>query len=217
MSASPLCRTRSPGFLSGMGPKNVHALFGAPSDAAEPLFGGDGVGDDDDALGVESLAPPLPNPAAAMDGASSERLAQAIAALRGISERLGEELGSTALEIGCLLARRIIEAELTSDPKLRTSFVRAAVRRLGEVQKVTVRLSAADRDGVASLAGEGEVGEALGLSIASVDLVTDTNLSPGDAIVESDTGFVDGRLGTRLEELRRVLATVIHGEDGETS
>ena len=216
MPASSHRRTRTPGFLSAMRPKNIHALFGAPSAAEEPLFGDDAAGDDD-ALGVEALAPPLPSPASPMNGESSERLAQAITELRRVSERLGGELGSTALEIGCLLARRIIEAELKSDTELRTALIRAAVRRLGEVQRVTVRLCATDREAVASLAGEGPVGEALGLPIASVDLVTDTNLSPGDAIVESDTGIVDGRLGTRLEELRRVLAPVMNPKDGETS
>jgi flagellar biosynthesis/type III secretory pathway protein FliH len=194
-----------------MRPKNVHALFGAASDAAAPLFADDGA---DDELGVEALAPPLPNLPVSMSAESSERLAQAIGELRRASERLGTELGSTALEIGCMLARRIIDDELKGDPELRAAMIRAVIRRLGESQKVTVRLAPADRDAVASLAGQGD---GLGLPLASIELVTDINLSPGDAIVESDTGMVDGRLGTRLEELRRVLGPVIKAKDGETS
>jgi flagellar biosynthesis/type III secretory pathway protein FliH len=78
---------------------------------------------------------------------------------------------------------------------------------------VTVKLSPADRDTVVSLAGEGDV---LGLPLANIELIPDMNLSPGDAIVESDTGMVDGRLGTRLEELRRVLGPVMKPKDGES-
>jgi len=47
--------------------------------------------------------------------------------------------------------------------------------------------------------------------------VSDTNLSPGDALVESDTAIVDGRLGTRLEELRRVLSNVVNSVSGDRS
>jgi len=209
--ASSSRRTRSPGFLSSMRPKNVHALFGAASGDAEPMFAEEADGDDE--IGVEALAPPLPTPPAMMSSESSEKLAQAIADLRRTAGRLGAELGATALEIGCLLARQILDAELKSDPELRVAMIRAAIRRLGESQKVTVRLAPGDRDTVASLAGEGE---ALGLPLASLELIADINLSPGDAIVESDTGMVDGRLGIRLEELRRVLGPVMKPKDGET-
>jgi flagellar biosynthesis/type III secretory pathway protein FliH len=196
--------------MSGMRPRNVHALFGGAADNEAPLFSDDGAGDDE--LGVEALAPPLPHPVTAMSTESSERLVQAIGELRRTSEKLGAEIGSTALEIGYLLARRIIEAELKSDPELPLSLIRSAIRRLGECQKVTVRLCPADRDTIAALVGEGD---ALGLPLTSIELIPDTNLSPGDAIVESDTGMVDGRLGTRLEELRRVLGPVMNPKDGE--
>jgi len=210
--ASSLRRTRSPGFLTGVRAQNVHPLFGSQEEAAEePLFAMEADGDDE--LGVEALAPPLPTPPAVMSNEASEKLVQAIAELKRTSARLGAEIGSTALEIGCLLARQIIDAELRTDPELRVAMIRSAIRRLGESQKVTVRLAPADRDSVASLAGEGEP---LGLPLASIELIADINLSPGDAIVESDTGMVDGRLGTRLEELRRVLAPVMKPKDGET-
>lgn len=198
-----------------MRPKNVHPLFGsAQGDAKpepEPLFPREA--DNDDEIGVEALAPPLPTPPAMMSQESSEKLVQAIAELKKVSGRLGAEMGSTALEIGCLLARQIIDAELKADPEVRVAMIKAAIRRLGESTKVTVRLAPVDRDTVASLAGEGEL---LGLPLASIELIADTNLSPGDAIVESDTGMVDGRLGTRLEELRRVLGPVMKPKDGES-
>jgi len=213
--ASSARHTRSPGFLTGMRPKNVHPLFGSTGEQAdtepEPLFPQEA--DNDDEVGVEALAPPLPTPPAMMSQESSEKLVQAIAELKKVSGRLGAEIGSTALEIGCLLARQIIDAELKSDPEVRVGMIKAAIRRLGESTKVTVRLAPVDRDTVASLAVEGEL---LGLPLASIELVSDMNLSPGDAIVESDTGMVDGRLGTRLEELRRVLGPVMKPKDGES-
>jgi len=205
--------TRSPGFMTGARPKNIHPLFGSAQGGGEPelMFAEDA--NQDDEVGVQALAPPLPTPPAMMTHESSEKLAQAIAELKKVGGRLGAEIGSTALEIGCLLARQIIDAELKADPEVRVAMVKAAIRRLGESTKVTVRLAPVDRDTVASLAGEGDI---LGLPLASIELVADMNLSPGDVIVESDTGMVDGRLGIRLEELRRVLGPVMKPKDGET-
>src|SRR3569623_1632382 len=205
--------TRSPGFLTGARAKNIHPLFGAAQGDAEPERMLPEDADHDDEIGVQSLATPLPTPPVMMCQESTENLAQAIAELKKLGGRLGAEIGSTALEIGCLLARQIIDAELKTDPEVRVAMIKAAIRRLGESTKVTVRLAPVDRDTVASLAGEGEL---LGLPLASIELVTDMNLSPGDAIVESDTGMVDGRLGTRLEELRRVLGPVMKPKDGES-
>jgi flagellar biosynthesis/type III secretory pathway protein FliH len=205
--------TRSPGFLTGARSKNIHPLFGSAQGGGEPELMFPENADQDDEVGVQALAPPLPTPPAMMTQESSEKLAQAIAELKKIGGRLGAEIGSTALEIGCLLARQIIDAELKSDPEVRVAMIKAAIRRLGESTKVTVRLVPVDRDTVASLAGEGDV---LGLPLASIELVADMNLSPGDVIVESDTGMVDGRLGIRLEELRRVLGPVMKPKDGET-
>ena len=143
---------------------------------------------------------------------------RAIDELRRASARVGDALATNAFEIGCLIARRILEAELKTDPELRLSLVRSAVRRLGDAQKVIVHLSPADRDAVAAaLDAEGGTGELGGIPVAAVELVSDTNLSPGDALVESDTAIVDGRLGTRLEELRRVLAEVVNSASGGTS
>jgi len=205
--------TRSPGFLTGARTKNIHPLFGSTQGGGEPELMFPEDADQDDEIGVQALAPPLPTPPAMMTQESSEKLAQAIAELKKVGARLGAEIGSTALEIGCLLARQIIDAELKSDPEVRVAMVKAAIRRLGESAKVTVRLAPVDRDTVASLAGEGDV---LGLPLASLELIADMNLSPGDVIVESDTGMVDGRLGIRLEELRRVLGPVMKPKDGET-
>jgi hypothetical protein len=203
-------RAKSPGFLASVQPRRVQSLFTDSSSQAEPLFADDSEADL--SVGVESLAPPLPPPPQPLPPEASEKLGKAVGELRRTSHALGGQVAATALEIACLLAKRIIEEELKSDPKLRLSLARAAVRRVGESQKVTVHLSPADVEAVTAAAGEGDP---LGIPMARVEVVTDTNLSPGDSIVESDTAMVDGRIGTRLEELRRVFRSVIDSDDGE--
>ncbi|HEX2656936.1 MAG TPA: FliH/SctL family protein [Polyangia bacterium] len=203
-------RAKSPGFLAAVQPRRVQSLFTDAGARAEPLFTEEPEADL--SVGVESLAPPLPPPPQPLPPESAEKLGKALGEMRRTSHALGGQVAATALEIGCLLARRIIEEELKSDPKLRLSLARAAVRRVGESQKVTLHLSPADVEAVTAAAGEGDP---LGVPMARVEVVTDTNLSPGDSIVESDTAMVDGRIGTRLEELRRVFRSVIDSDDGE--
>lgn len=144
-------------------------------------------------------APPAPNP----------RLEAAIEALRLRSERLAEQARSDALEVGFMVARRILEQELTQSPAPLFALIRSAIRRAGESRKVRVRLSPADQKRVE----EARKGQADGsLSLLNVELVPDPSLGPGDCVVEADLGTVDGRLTTRLSELARALEPTGEGE-----
>lgn len=210
--------SRRPEFLALVPARTVQPLFADFSSDAMPLFADDGAGEDElgdpqAPPGVEALAPPLPAPPAAMTAEMTERLLAAVAELRRTSERLGAAAATDAVEIACLLARRILEAEIKTDVEALRGLVRSAVRRLGEVHRVTIHLAPVDAEALRVAAGEPPLG---GLGIAKVDIVADTNLTPGDCLVESDAATVDGRLGTRIEELRRVLVTVMTDRGNET-
>ena len=148
----------------------------------------------------------------------AERLGRAISELRLTSDRLGAEVAANAIEIGCLVARRILEAEISTNVEAQRSLVRSAVRRLGDAHKVTIHLAPIDIEAVRAAAGDAPGGDlGMNLGIARVEILPDTNLTPGDCFVESDAARVDGRLGTRLEEIRRVLGGIITDNGGEAS
>jgi len=127
--------------------------------------------------------------------------------LRLIGARLAEQARSDSLEIAFSIARRILEAELSASPEPLFAMVRSAVRRVGDAREVVLKVSPAS----AALV-EAQPRESLGLTMARVSVVADPSLQGGDCIVESDLGTVDGRLGSRLEELRRALAEAIAGD-----
>lgn len=236
-------RSRIPSFMTRPPSRGEHLLFSEGITDAELLFGhidegqgGDGDGDGQGGagagthFGLEALAPPLPTPASHLANDSAERLGRAIAELRLTADRLGAEVAATAIELGCLVARRILEAELKTDLEAHKALVRSAVRRLGEEHRVSIHLAPSDIELVRAAAGEtadGNVGSsaAIGpgtdigynLGIAKVEIFPDTNLTPGDCLVESDAATVDGRLGTRLEEIRRVLFNVINGQGSDAT
>jgi flagellar assembly protein FliH len=216
LPASSHRRARSPGFMANVPQKREHVLFADGGNDAELLFG-DPDGDDGVSSGVESLAPPLPPPPAQMTADAAERLGRAIAELRLTADRMGAAVAANAIEIGCLVARRILEAELKTDVEARKTLIRSAVRRLGDTHKITIHLAPSDIDAVKTAAGDAPGGDlGMNLGIAKVEILPDTNLTPGDCLVESDAAKVDGRLGTRLEEVRRVLSSLATETEGES-
>lgn len=135
----------------------------------------------------------------------TERTTSAIELLRATTERLAAEARTDALEIGFLVARRILEMELSASAEPLVNLVRSAVRRLGESRRIVVHLSPQDAQAMNALIesrGPQAVAQA---SISRVEIVADPSLGRGDCLVEGDLVTVDGRLNARIEELRRVL------------
>lgn len=159
----------------------------------------------------EPPAAPPPAPAAPpLDPARitaevAERIGSAVEVLRLCAERMAAEARSDALEVAFLVARRIVEAELQTSSEALVGLVRAAVRRLGEARKIVVRLSPPDAEAVNALLASRGAATLSGIATAHVEVMPDSALERGDCVVEGDLGSVDGRLSTRLEELRRAL------------
>lgn len=143
------------------------------------------------------LPPPRP-PAPEPSGQQVARLEAALTTLRLKGERLAEQARSDALEVGLLVARRILEKELSTNLEALFSFIKSAIRRAGEAHTTVVRVSPTDYE---RLKGATESTFTLG----PVELKADDSLGPGDVMVDTDHHTVDGRLTTRLEEVGRVL------------
>ncbi len=139
---------------------------------------------------------------------TAERLTAAVERLVLTSERLAAEARTDALEVAFLVARRILEAEVSTGIEPLLGLVRSALRKLGESRRIVIRLSPRDAAAVtAALAARGAATLAAGS--AQIEIVTDATLSGGDCVVEGDLGAVDGRLDTRLSELRRAIAAEV--------
>jgi len=145
---------------------------------------------------------PVPAELAALRAQSLEKVAHAVEVLRLQAVRLAEQARSDALEIGFEVARRILEAEVRADPAAVIALVRSAVQRAGESRRIVVRLHPEDVDVVAADAESGGGG----IATARIEVLADATLERGDVLVDADFGRVDGRLSTRLDELRRAAA-----------
>jgi flagellar assembly protein FliH len=188
--------TRRPRFLAGVPeapapePARFASLSPRPALAAPPPA-------------EPPPAAPLPVPdLAALRQDALERVEAAVATLRAQADRLAEQARGDAIEIGFQVARRILESELRQNPDALFALVRSALRRAGDSRRVNVRVAPED---LARLRSEEARGHLDGLTAARVEYVSDPALQPGDCVVDADFGQVDGRLTTRLAEVRRAV------------
>jgi len=134
----------------------------------------------------------------------AEGLAQAAAVLvRAEARRAGCLAGAEAevVELGLEVARRLLGRELALDPGAVRGSAEAVLAAARGRRRATLRLhpaaAAALHPEVAALASLG--------GWARLALQPDPTLQPGDAVVETEGGAVDGRLEVRLEAFRRAL------------
>jgi flagellar assembly protein FliH len=139
---------------------------------------------------------------AAVRREAMEKVAAALETLRAQADHLAEQARSDAIEIGFQVARKILETELRQNPESLFALVRAAVRRAGESRRIAVRVAPDDVGLLQSETGRAALD---GLTSARIELVSDPGLQRGDCMVDTDFGQVDGRLGTRLTEIRRAV------------
>jgi flagellar assembly protein FliH len=166
-----------------------------------------------EAMMQEQLAAAVAEAEQRLHAEVGSRLGQAVETLRTASERLAAEARADALEVGFLIARRILETELSTSPEPLVALVRSTIRRLGEARKMTVRLSPADAEAVNAILASRGPAAVSSVATAQLEVAADASLSRGDVVVEGDVGSVDGRIATRVEELRRALADE-HLEEG---
>jgi flagellar biosynthesis/type III secretory pathway protein FliH len=105
------------------------------------------------------------------------------------------------LDLAMEMAKRILGRELRGDPAAASEGLADALRAAGPRRALRVRLHPAGVAGLRdrpSSPGEGSTG-------AGLELVADPDLAPGDVVVETEAGQVDGRVASRLEAFRAAL------------
>jgi len=136
------------------------------------------------------------------------RLAAAIDALQLQSEKLAEQARADVLEVAFQVARRIVEVEVRQSPEPLFALVRASLGQLAAARRITLRVSPHDIDALRGARGQESIAPA---TLAEIELSADASLEPGECLIESDLGHIDGRLANRFAELRRHVAEAAEG------
>ncbi len=203
---APTQALRRPTFLGRAGgpPKIENAAFKTSSGARfrPTVIVND---EEDEAAANQAAAAAAVAEAEQLAAQFTERTSATIELLRATAERLAAEARTDALEIGFLVARRILEMELSASAEPLVNLVRSAVKRLGESRKLTIHLSPADAQALGAVLESRGSQAVAPATVTKVEIVADGSLGRGDCLVEGDLVTVDGRIDARMEELRRVL------------
>ena len=132
------------------------------------------------------------------------RLATVTDAISALSQSWQAELESAAIEIGYAALLRILGQKGTDKPMVE-NMVRSVLEQLPERRLLNIHLAPADH----ALFHDGQ---GVPPSLGAV-LLADERVSMGGCIVDTDAGSLDGRLETRLAELKAVLVEVHHARE----
>jgi len=129
-------------------------------------------------------------------------LRDAVAAVTGLHARVLKESEEDLLQLAMMIARKIVQQEITQSREVLASVVAAAVGGCAARDRVVIRLNPDDYATVSAnrqryLGGLGDEGQ--------ISLAPDETIMGGGCLVESATGTVDARIDSQLDEIYRIL------------
>jgi flagellar assembly protein FliH len=168
---------------------DVLASAHAEADAIRALAHAEGL-----AAGREAALAEL-QPAAAALEEGARRLQEESAAV-------AERLELQAVDLGFLLAEKVVGAAVAADPELVVEAVRGALRGLVERERVTVLVHPDDLELVRGAMG-GLVATLGGMEHTEVQ--AERRVARGGAVVRTPEGDIDARVETKLQRARDVV------------
>jgi flagellar assembly protein FliH len=125
-------------------------------------------------------------------------LEAAAEAMRAAREAFLDGLEAEVVTLATLIAERVLDREVRSDPTLVKATARRALGVLADRQKLRLRVNPADLDALNA--------HKLSLlhdfsGIVSIDVAPDPTVGPGGCMADSETMGVDARLETLLSEV----------------
>lgn len=130
--------------------------------------------------------------------ASSERLAQTLADLVSWKRKLRAEAEADLLKLSLAVARRILRRELLTDPDAMQGLVYAALQKIQKREIWRARVYPAGVDAIRSCLEN--------IGAASIEVIADPSLKPGDLLIETASGELDASVDTQLLEIERGFA-----------
>lgn len=127
-------------------------------------------------------------------------LREGISAVTRLREKVLRESEDDLLKLSIMVARKIVQQEISHDPQILANIVAAAISGCTELDRINIRLNPEDYNLVASdrqpyFSGIGQH--------THVALTPDDAILPGGCMVETVTGTIDARIEVQLDEVYR--------------
>jgi flagellar assembly protein FliH len=131
-----------------------------------------------------------------------EELAAFIGSVEGASRQAWTAMESEILGLVLDIARKVIKMEVEINREAAIAVVKNTLRRVSDATSLRIRVHA---DDLQTVRANREDLYTLVDSIRKVEIVEDRRVGQGGCIVETDSGTIDARIETQLDELRKLL------------
>lgn len=133
----------------------------------------------------------------------SEQVDQFLADVAAQIENYFEQGAQQITELALAIAQKVIKERAEAERDMALRVAKDAIRRLGSVERLTIRVNPADLEHVRS-----EKRNLLSVmdSARQIDVIEDRRVEPGGAVIECENGIVDARISVQVGELERALS-----------
>jgi flagellar assembly protein FliH len=138
-------------------------------------------------------------------------LSEAISEMNGLRERIIRECEDDLLRLAMMVAKQVVRQEITQDRKILANFVLEATSGISEQNEIVICFHPEDFRAVSAnrqlfLAGVDDK--------MQITIKPDESVTLGGCVVETQTGQVDARVESQLEEIfKRLMQERGHGCD----
>ncbi|KAF0219419.1 MAG: flagellar assembly protein [Geobacteraceae bacterium] len=139
-------------------------------------------------------------------------LREGITGITRLREKVLRESEDDLLKLAIMVARKIIQQEISQDPQILANIVAAAISGCTDLDRVNIRLNPEDYHLVA--ADRQLYFSGIGRN-TNITMTPDDAILPGGCMVETVTGTIDARIEVQLDEIYRRFVEE-RGMPGET-
>ena len=141
-----------------------------------------------------------------MVAAKAEALTSMIDDVVSQRTRLVADSEQGVVRLACQIARRIVEKVAQTDGETIVRVVKAALERLAENQKVTLRVNPVDVEALRQHKSEWLEATRAG---SAVDIKEDERIRRGGCLIEGSSGNIEAEIDRQLEVIERALVEAV--------
>jgi flagellar biosynthesis/type III secretory pathway protein FliH len=120
-------------------------------------------------------------------------------------KKIIEQANQDILALSIQMASKIVHTEINARPEVLMNILQEAANKISDRDQVTVKVSAQDFEFIKS---QREQVEDLIDGVKKLNIVADKKVGPGGVIIETQMGYVDARLETKMTVLQEAFSQI---------
>lgn len=144
----------------------------------------------------------------------SKELLNAINSIATDKKRMLEQASKDMLTLGFAIAEKVIQTSINNDDKIFQNILKEALSKVTDKDKVIIKVSVEDAEHARQYkkAFERELRD-----FKHLDIQEDPDIESGGCVIETNLGYIDSSIQTKLSLIERALMNIFEEENPELS